>query len=90
MLPIICNGPLKSPSAALSNLEGSTGMSVHICICKPVIFYCLVDNLPFMVIHHSHPLNPIYRRWDTQSPMPIGKLVLFYKAMGICSLWMLY
>ncbi len=25
----------------------------------------------------------LYRGWDTQSPMPIGKLVLFCRAMGI-------
>ena len=29
-------------------------------------------------------LDPIDRGWDTQSPMPIVKLVLICKAMGIC------
>ncbi len=40
---------------------------------------CVIDEL-----YYAPPLHNINRGWDTQSPMPIGKLVFIYKAMGIC------
>ncbi len=82
-----CTPPRKSPCRTSCWTIMLHALSLILITGPKMIMLCWKNNVKLW----SDPSSTwnvlsyyIYRGWDNQSPMPIGKLVLICKAVGIC------